>query len=307
MTDNDYLFDLFRELGFSDFVAQTGDIVLSILLVLMGAAIVARLGARFARRSVESLVARSTLPGTPPRSRGRAAALGGVASSVVRIVVWFVGFLLVLGQFDVNLGPLIAVSSVVGVAVGFGAQSIVKDFLSGFFLLAEDQFGVGDVITVVGTTATVEDVNLRTTRLRSTDGTVWFVPNGEIRKVGNEAKGWSRAIVDILLPPGADVTVATGAIAEELGAFAQDPAWSEAVLEAPEVLGVEAMGVDGTTVRVAVKTPPDDRARVGRELRARIGARLLREGIIQAKDPVSAPPAPTDVGSSEEEASEAGA
>jgi len=283
LATGDSVYDLLRDAHFSDFAASTTEIALRILLILAGALLVSRLGSRTARRSVESLVARSTLPGAVARSAGRARTLGGVAASMVRIAVWSVGALLVLDKVGINLGPLIAGASIVGVALGFGAQSLVKDFLSGFFILAEDQYGVGDVITISDTTGTVEEVNLRVTRMRSSDGTVWFVPNGEIRKVGNSHKEWSRAIVDVLVPPGTDVAAACAAINRELDDLGTDDGWSASVMEAPEVLGVEAMGPDGATVRVSVKTDPDDRAKVARELRARILVRLRTDGVVPAQ------------------------
>jgi len=285
LATGDSLYDLFRRLHFSALAASGAELVLGVLLVVFGAFIVSHLGSRAARRSVESLVARSTLPGAAVRSTGRARTLAGVAASVVRIVVWSVAGLLVLDQLGINLGPLLAGASIVGVALGFGAQSLVRDFLSGFFILAEDQYGVGDVITISDTTGTVEEVNLRITRMRSTDGTVWFVPNGEIRKVGNSDKEWSRAIVDILVPLGADVAAACAAIGRELDDLGADAEWSESVLEPPEVLGVEAMGPDGTTVRVAAKTDPGARARVARELRARILSRLRTDGVVPLQEP----------------------
>ncbi|MDQ6796802.1 MAG: mechanosensitive ion channel family protein, partial [Actinomycetota bacterium] len=115
--------------------------------------------------------------------------------------------------------------------------------------------------------------------------TVWFIPNGEIRKVGNSHKEWSRAIVDVLVPPGADVAAACAAIGRELDDLGSDDGWSASVLESPEVLGVEAMGVDGTTVRVAVKTNPDERAKVARDLRARILTRLRNDGVVPVAEP----------------------
>ena len=292
--DADYIYRLVRKLGFSDFTARTAEFVferpLAILLIVVGAVLVSRLASRLARRSVESLVARSTIAGATARSAGRARTLAGVAGSAVRIAIWSVAALLVLDKAGINLGPLIAGASIVGVALGFGAQSLVRDFLSGFFVLAEDQFGVGDVITVSDTTGTVEEVNLRVTRLRSADGTVWFVPNGEIRKVGNSAKEWSRALVDVIIPPTSDLGAATAAIAAEVAGLADEPAWSDAVLEAPEVLGVEALGVDGATVRVAAKTDPAQRSRVARELRARITGRLAADGVLPVRAPGTAEP-----------------
>ena len=287
--DNDYVYELVRKLGFSDFTARTAQFLLgrplAIVLILLGAVVASRFASRLARRSVESLVARSALAGGTARSAARARTLAGVAASVVRIVVWTVAVLMVLDKVGINLGPLLAGASIVGVALGFGAQSLVRDFLSGFFVLAEDQFGVGDVITVSGTTGTVEEVNLRITRLRSADGTVWFVPNGEIRKVGNSAKEWSKAIVDVVVPAGTDIAAATTAVAAEMTRFKDEPDWSEAFVEPPEALGAEEIGADGITLRTAAKTRPEQRARVAREMRARIMARLAADGVLPVRDP----------------------
>ncbi len=287
--DNGYVYELVRKLGFSDFTARTAEFLLerplAILLIVVAAVVVSRFASRVARRSVESLVARSALAGANAHNAARARTLAGVAASVVRIVVWTVAVLMVLDKVGVNLGPLLAGASIVGVALGFGAQSLVRDFLSGFFVLAEDQFGVGDVITVSGTTGTVEEVNLRITRLRAADGTVWFVPNGEIRKVGNSAKGWSKAIVDVVVPTGTDIAAATTAIAAEMARLEDEPDWSGAFVEAPEVLGVEEVAADGVTLRTAAKTDPEQRARVAREMRARIVTRLAAEGVLSVREP----------------------
>jgi len=251
-----------------------------IVLVLGLALFFLRLGTRLAGRSVRSLGTRSPLREASPRSEQRTETLAGVAVSMVRIVVWTVAVLLILDELGLNLGPLLAGASIVGVALGFGAQSLVKDFLSGFFILVEDQYAVGDVITISDQTGTVEEINLRVTRLRASDGTVWFVPNGEIRKVGNSAKEWARSIVDVIVPNKADLAAATAAIAEEAAALAQDPAWVEAVLEAPEVLGVESLGAENVTVRVSTKTTPSHRAPLAREMRSRISGRLQRDGLV---------------------------
>ena len=251
-----------------------------IALVLVLAVVFLRLGTRLAGRSIRSLGTRSPLREASPRSEQRAETLAGVAVSMVRIVVWTVAILLILEEFSLNLGPLLAGASIVGVAVGFGAQSLVKDFFSGFFILVEDQYAVGDVITVADQTGTVEEINLRVTRIRATDGTVWFVPNGEIRKVGNATKEWGRAIVDVIVPRKADLATATSVIGEEVGAVAADPAWADALLEAPEILGVNAMGVDNVTVRVSAKTTPAQRLPLARELRSRISLRLQQAGVV---------------------------
>lgn len=261
-----------------------------IALVLVLAAVFLRLGTRVAGRSIRSLGSRSPLRVASPRSEQRAETLAGVAISMVRIVVWSVAILLILEEIGLNLGPLIAGASIVGVAVGFGAQSLVKDFFSGFFILVEDQYAVGDVITIAEVTGTVEEIDLRVTRIRAQDGTVWFVPNGEIRKVGNSAKEWARSIIDVIIPNKSDLAAAMAAIAEEAAALAADPAWSEAILEAPEVLGVESLGADNVTVRVSTKTTPAHRAPLARAMRSRISGRLQREGVVAAepaKPPIS--------------------
>ena len=260
---------------------------LKVTLIVVLALLFTRLGSRFASRSIRSLATRSPLRAAGPRSEQRANTLAGVAVSLIRIVVWTMAGLLILGVLGVNLGPFLAGASIVGVALGFGTQSLVKDFVSGFFILIEDQYAVGDVITIADQTGTVEEIDLRVTRLRAIDGTVWFVPNGEIRKVGNSAKEWGRSIVDVIVPRKADLAAATAAIEEEAAAVAADPAWTEAILEAPEVLGVNAMGVDNVTVRVSTKTTPGQRIALAREMRSRISHRLQRDGV--AAEPVPAP------------------
>ena len=270
---------------------------LKVVCILVLAVLLARLGSRFAARSISTLATRSPLGEGGPRSEQRATTLAGVAVSLIRILVWFIAGLLVLGALGVDLGPFLAGASIVGVALGFGAQSLVKDFLSGFFILVEDQYSVGDVITIADQTGTVEEVDLRTTRIRAVDGTVWFVPNGEIRKVGNAAKEWGRAIVDVVVPRSADLAATTAAIEEEAAAVAADPAWAEAVLEPPEILGVDAMGVDNVTVRVSTKTIAAQRTPLTREMRSRISRRLQQDGVV-AEPTSPAPEEPTPSGDS---------
>ena len=263
-----------------DYVARLGGHTAKIVLILALALLAARLGSRLAGRSIRSLGARSPLREVNPRSEQRAETLAGVAVSLVRVFVWTFAVLLILGELGLNLGPFLAGASIVGVALGFGTQSLVKDFVSGFFILVEDQYGVGDVITIADTTGTVEEINLRVTRLRGSDGTVWFVPNGEIRKVGNSAREFARSIVDVIIPNKADLAGAMTAIAEEAAALVREPAWAEAVLEEPEVLGVESLGADNVTVRVSTKVAPAHRAPLAREMRSRISSRLQRDGLV---------------------------
>ncbi len=262
--------------------------------ILLVALLFSRIGTRLAVRAVTRLGKTATLAERSPRAELRASTLAGVAASTLRVGVWTVAILLVAGEIGLNLGPLLAGAGIVGLALAFGAQTLVKDFVSGFFILAEDQYGVGDLITVGTVTGTVEEVNLRVTSIRANDGTVWFVPNGEIRMVGNAAKEWSRAVVDVVIHRGADLALAITAITDEVDRLADDLAgdtdWADVLLEKPQVLGVESMGVEGVTVRVEVKITTGNRVRVARELRTRIGARLYREGIATRQDWRMEPP-----------------
>ena len=283
MNDHGYLFELLRAVGLSRSQAETGEELvgppLKVVLIVVAGLAVSRIMSRVARRFVRAVHERSPLRLSSPRAEQRSKTLGDVLAGLVRSVIWTVVVLLLLGEVGVNVAPLIAGAGIAGIALGFGAQSLVRDFLSGFFILLEDQYGVGDVIVLGEATGTVEDVTLRVTRLRSTDGTVWFVPNGEVKTVGNTSMEWSRALIDVLVPYETDVRAVIGYLDEVAGAFGDDPAWSEAVLERPEVWGVQAMGADGITVRLVVKTAPRCQYDVARELRGRINERLRREGV----------------------------
>jgi moderate conductance mechanosensitive channel len=184
---SDDLYRLFRRWGLTELGANSLRHLVEIVVTLLLAMVISRVTTRAARRWTQTLVQRSSFAAAV-----RAQTLGGVAASVIRIIVWSFAGLFVLGELGLDLGPFIAGASVVGVALGFGAQTLVKDFLAGFFILAEDQYGVGDEVTVGGetpnVTGIVEEVSLRITRLRGEDGTVWYVPNGDIRKVGNRSR-----------------------------------------------------------------------------------------------------------------------
>lgn len=277
-----YVYELLREFGVSPDTAERLETLvvrpLAIVLILLVALVVSRLTARWMRTSVEHLQLRTPLLAASPRAQQRAATIGDALSSVTKVVVWSIAVLLVFDQLGVNLAPLLAGAGIAGIAIGFGAQSLVKDVITGLFILLEDQYGVGDVVDLGGTAGTVEEVNLRVTRLRAVDGKVWFVPNGEIRQVGNASLEWARAVVDIPVGHGTDVDAAIGWIHEEIDQLSRHEPFSDVILEPPEVWGVEAVGPEGTTIRVSVKTAPQQQFRVAREVRARVGARLLREG-----------------------------
>jgi moderate conductance mechanosensitive channel len=222
----------------------------------------------------------SVLPAEPGlRAAQRADTLAAVLRSGTTIVVWTLALLVVLGEIGIQLGPLIAGAGVAGVALGFGAQSLVKDFLSGIFMLVEDQYGVGDVIDVGEATGVVERVSLRTTRLRDVEGTVWHVPNGQILRVGNKSQDWARSLIDVSVALDTDVGAATDVLLRVASGLREDPVFGLAILEDPEVWGVERLAADGLTIRLAVKTKPGDQWRVARELRARLKVAFAEAGV----------------------------
>jgi small conductance mechanosensitive channel len=256
-----------------------------IVVTVVVAFLAARLVPRLCRRLVRSLQLRTPLRRTTTRADSRATTVAGVLVSVFRTIVWVVASVSMLGVLGINLAPFVATATVIGAAVGFGAQSLVKDFLSGGLIVVEDQFGVGDSITIGDVTGTVEGVSLRTTRVRSFDGMVWYIPNGEIRKVGNSSEGYGQAVVDFEVPPGTDLTMAGRMAEEEVRGLAAEPGWRETMLEPPVLFGVQEQTHEAVTIRVAARTNAGDHLRTARAMRARILERLRQEGVAWASPP----------------------
>ena len=225
------------------------------------------------------------------RAKQRAETLAAVLRSLGRAVIMVVAGLTVLGELRINLGPLLAGAGIVGVAVGFGSQTLVRDFLSGMFMLIEDQFGVGDTIDAGEASGVVEGLSLRTTRLRDVEGTVWHIPNGEIRRIGNKSQEWSRAVLDVQVAHGTDLALAEQVIKSVADELWQDARWAASVLEEPEVWGVEGLAATGITIRLVVKTRPADQWRVLRALRQRIADAFRDAGIkVPVVQTIAAPP-----------------
>lgn len=270
-----------------------------ILIIVVGAWILNRI----ARRAIGSLSDRiRTTPQNPrlaqlrrlgaeDRARGdsaladrapaRAEAIEAVLKSVVTVAIWVVALLLVLGELTINLAPLIAGAGIAGIAIGFGAQSIVRDFLAGLFILVEDQYGVGDVIEVGDVAGTVENISLRSTRLRDVEGTVWHLANGEINKVGNHSQLWSNCVLDVEVAYDTDIRRAM-----ELLDDVADTMWHQSmedkealIIADPQVLGVQALGENAVTLRLVVKTDPLAQWQVQRDLRLRVKEAFDAEGI----------------------------
>lgn len=216
---------------------------------------------------------------TANRNHKRVDALSDITNNLIKVVIWLIAIFMILGTLGIELGPLVAGAGIAGIALGFGAQSIVKDFLSGILMLIEDQFGVGDVIDVGEASGVVESLSLRTTRLRSVDGTVWHVPNGEIRRVGNMSQGWSRSVIDIGIAYGSDIDTAVTILGEVASRMSEEDPWAVKFLEKPEVLGVQELGDSSVVIRLWVVTEPATQWDVSRELRRRIKYAFDESGI----------------------------
>ena len=209
----------------------------------------------------------------------RARTMGSVLKSVVTIVLFTVFVLMTLSELGINIAPLLASAGIVGVALGFGSQSLVKDFLSGVFMIFEDQYGVGDVVDLGEAVGTIEAVSLRVTRLRDVNGTVWYVRNGEILRVGNMSQNWARTVIDVGVAYHEDLTRVRRILQEIAHGLWEDDEFKGQIIEEPEVWGVEALSPDSVTVRVTLKTAPLEQWNVAREMRERIKARFDYEGI----------------------------
>lgn len=289
-----YVYDLFRKLGASDFLAGTAQFLLvkplRLVIIFLAAWILGRVGGRLCFRLARSLRLRAPMLAASPRADNRAATVGGALASLVRAFVWTIAALEALAELGIKLAPFVAGATVIGAAVGFGAQSLVRDFLSGLLILVEDQFGVGDTVTVGDVTGTVEAVNLRTTRLRAYSGIVWYIPNGEIRKVGNSSDTYQRAVVDVAVPPAADAHQAIEIIRDAAQTLGREAPWNERLDSEPEVLGVDRTDAAGTVVRVTAKLGVGQSDAFSRALRARIHAQLRQAGLAWPDTPAATPP-----------------
>lgn len=213
------------------------------------------------------------------RRRQRAATVASLLKSVTSVVVLVIAVLTVAAQCGIELGPLMASAGVAGVALGFGAQSLVKDFLSGIFMIVEDQYGVGDVIDTGEAIGTVEEVSLRITRLRDANGVIWYVRNGEIIRVANRSQGHATALVDVPVAVSADVTQVTDVLTQVVADFFADERWQEKLIETPEVAGLESVAGGAATYRIIAKTQPGENFAVSRQLRQRAVVALERAGV----------------------------
>ncbi|MGG2463001.1 mechanosensitive ion channel family protein [Streptomyces sp. RGM 3693] len=220
------------------------------------------------------------------RRRQRSEAIGSVLRSVASFVIMGTAALTVLSVLQINLAPLLASAGVAGVAIGFGARNLVTDFLSGVFMILEDQYGVGDEIDAGVATGTVIEVGLRVTKLRGANGAIWYIRNGEVKRIGNLSQGWSTASVDVLIAADQDLERARAVITDAGEAMSKAEPWNEQLWEPVEVLGLSEVSLDTVTLGVSAKTMPGKAGGIERELRWRIKQALDAAGIHLAPRPV---------------------
>jgi small conductance mechanosensitive channel len=276
--------------GFGDwFVANAlKPLVVVVIAVVVTAAARVVVG-RFRRRL------EGTESATQAMNLQRATTLTHAVSTTLVVLIWVIAVLMILGEFRFNLGPLLASAGVAGVALGFGAQSLVKDTLSGFFILLENQFGVGDNVELTTPSGKVigrvESLTMRVTSLRAFDGTLHVVPNGNIVVSSNRSRGWARAIVDVRAAYDEDVDRLRGTLEELFEELRADPVVREWIHDGPTVLGVERMGHDALVMRVIADTRPSKVMDLERTLRERITRRMAEHGIKVPVIPVAPAPA----------------
>jgi small-conductance mechanosensitive channel len=274
--------------------SRVGRILFIIILALVVRTVLLRLLNRITERA-----ATVTLPSTPKgrvhkaaavashaagleRRTQRARALGSILRSAVSAIVVGIASLTILGILGFDLAPLLASTTVLGVALGFGAQNLVRDYLSGILMLTEDHYGVGDTINAGPATGTVEAMTLLTTRLRDVNGVVWHIRNGTIEAVGNESQGWSRAVIDYPIAYGEDLARIRQLMEQAAASLYRERTWRKVMLEKPEVWGAQELSSKEVTMRIVAKTTPMRQSEVARELRARVKMVLDAAGVASA-------------------------
>jgi small conductance mechanosensitive channel len=282
-----------RELDFGDWFFAHGVKIIGIVVVAVIVMVLSRLVVNRFRRKLEG-----SASVTQELNLQRATTLTEALSTTFVVVIWTIAFVMVLSEFGFVLGPILLSAGVAGVALGFGAQSLVKDALSGFFILLENQFGVGDTVELTTpsgkVTGRVEGLTMRVTSLRAFDGSLNIVPNGNIVVAGNRSRGWARAIVDVRAAQDEDVDRVRSVLEELMEEVRQDPNQAERIHDGPHVLGVEQMGHDALVMRVVADTRPSKVLEVERSLRELVSRRFAERGIRVPVVPTAAAPAGAD-------------
>jgi small-conductance mechanosensitive channel len=279
--------------------------VIPIALIVIISLVIVRLARIAVRGIVKTLLDREITEGTAQELsavevKKRMDTLEGLGTTVVQVFVVIIGGVMILGELDLDIGPAVAGLGVVGIAVGFGTQSIVRDYFTGALILVENQFSKGDVISIAGVSGTVEDFSLRRTTLRDLDGVVHTVPNGEIKVASNRTRVWARINLDVTVAYGTDIERATRVVNDVGESMAADPDWRRRVMEAPHVERIEALAEYGVTLKVLGMVRATEQWAAGGELRKRLLAAFATHGIeiprpqrvVLARDPSIDPFAP---------------
>lgn len=266
---------------------------IGILLVIVGAFIGFRIVRTLIGRVVGGVVsgvkrradaadteALSNSPLAQVRVVQRTRAIGSVLNTIVAWVIAALALILILSILGVNAASLVAMASFLGAAAGIGAQGVIKDFLNGLFMVFEDQVGIGDVVDLGAASGVVESVGIRVTQVRDVEGTLWYVRNGEIVRVGNRSQGWARVIIDQAVPYDADVDLVEQRLLDVATAMSEEPAWVGRVIDKPETWGIESVSADAVVLRLVVRTRANARDDVARELRRRVKDGLDELGIV---------------------------
>jgi small conductance mechanosensitive channel len=296
-----WLYHLLVKLGVSPDTASTvTDLIvrpLSILLVLVAALLVARYGAKAIRRVLERMADKTAHRAGSAHAGARVNTMTGLVANVWRFFIFIVAAAIVLGMLGINLTPLLASATIIGVTLGFGVQQIVRDYCSGVLMTMENQFNVGDSVSIDGVTGVIEEVTMRLTRFRAVDGTLYTIPNGDIRLNGNLSRGWARAVVDLTLPgaAAADLDGVRQTVGDAARQVAARPEFAGRSTEPPSLVCVQDANAATITVRVMLHTVPSQRDALTTALREEALAALARAGkwpSYSAGSP-SAPAAPT--------------
>lgn len=283
--------ELWREIG--EFFVKAGWNLLTVAGIVVGALIVTWILRLVIHRVVNRIVngaknkanvddtqALERSPLASVRLVQRTRTLGSILSNIVNVTIVIVALLLILNVLaPTALGSLTLLTAAIGAGLGFGAQNIVKDVLNGIFIVAEDQVGIGDVVDLGLATGIVEYVSVRVTHVRDVNGTLWYVRNGEITRIGNLSQGWSRVILDLSVATDSDIEEVEKAMLDTAKALAKDPKWRTRILEQPEVWGLESISGDALVIRLVMKTRANAKDDVARELRMRLKHTIDEMGI----------------------------
>jgi moderate conductance mechanosensitive channel len=281
--DQGWIYEVLRWAGVGPVTAHHVQSVLvrplTVVLIFVVALLALWLGQRAIRHWIGGAARRAAQHADSPRATARASTITALLSSIWRVVVVTVAFFVALATFGIDLTPLLAGATVVGATIGFGAQTIVRDLLAGFLIIIEGQYDIGDALVVGDTRGTVEDLSLRVTRLRGLDGSMWFVPNGEIRKLSNVTRGWAEVTVDAVVPAGCEVDTVLDAASAAASALEADSDFDHVLLERPHVLGIVAADSSTLTARIQARVPPARRDQASRFLGEALARNLRAEGV----------------------------